>query len=127
MELKAVLVGCGAMSKAWLEAARKIPELTIVGLADIERERAAQRAAEFALTDVTIARDLRTLLAETRPDLVFDVVVPQARHDVVAAGLAAGCHVLSEKPMAETLEDARDLIARAKAAGRIHAVVQNRR
>jgi predicted dehydrogenase len=41
--------------------------------------------------------------------------------------LAAGRHVLSEKPMAETLADARDLVARAKAAGRIHAVVQNRR
>ena len=35
--------------------------------------------------------------------------------------------MLSEKPMAETLADARDLVARAKAAGRIHAVVQNRR
>jgi predicted dehydrogenase len=35
--------------------------------------------------------------------------------------------VLSEKPMAETLEDARDLVARARAAGRLHAVVQNRR
>ena len=106
MELKAVLVGCGAMSKAWLEAARRIPELTIVGLADLDRERAAQRAAEFGLAEATIARDVQTLLAETRPDLVFDVVVPQARHDVVSAGLAAGCHVLSEKPMAETLEAA---------------------
>ena len=37
MEMKAVLVGCGAMSRAWLEAARKIPELTIVGLADLDR------------------------------------------------------------------------------------------
>jgi predicted dehydrogenase len=35
--------------------------------------------------------------------------------------------VLSEKPMAETLADARDLVACAKAAARIHAVVQNRR
>ena len=35
--------------------------------------------------------------------------------------------MFSEKPMAETLADARDLVARAKAAGRIHAVVQNRR
>ncbi len=127
MAMKAVLVGCGAMSKAWLQAARQIPELTIVGLADLERERAARRAVEFGLADVAIARDLGTLLAETRPDLVFDVVVPQARHDVVAEGLDAGCHVLSEKPMAETLADARDLIARAKATGRIHAVVQNRR
>ena len=45
----------------------------------------------------------------------------------MAAGLGAGCHVLSEKPMAETLDEARDLVARAKAAGRLHAVVQNRR
>ena len=127
MELRAALVGCGAMSKAWLEAAGKIAQLQIVGLADIEPERAKARAAEFALADAVIARDVHTLLAETRPDLIFDVVVPQARHEVVSAGLAAGCHVLSEKPMAETLPEARDLIARAKAAGRIHAVVQNRR
>jgi predicted dehydrogenase len=45
----------------------------------------------------------------------------------VCAGLAAGCHVLSEKPMAETLDQARDLVTRAQKAGRIHAVVQNRR
>jgi predicted dehydrogenase len=54
-------------------------------------------------------------------------VAPSARCEVVRAGLAAGCHVLSEKPMAETLEDARDLVARAKSARRIHAIVQNRR
>ncbi|RBP09072.1 putative dehydrogenase [Roseiarcus fermentans] len=127
MELRAALVGCGAMSKAWLDAARNIPDLRIVGLADIAPDRARARAAEFALADVVIAGDVATLLAETRPDLLFDVVVPQARHAVVTAGLAAGCHVLSEKPMAETMAEAQDLVARAEAAGRIHAVVQNRR
>jgi predicted dehydrogenase len=35
--------------------------------------------------------------------------------------------VLSEKPMAETMDDARDLVARARGAGKLHAVVQNRR
>ena len=38
MELKAALVGCGAMSRAWLQAAAKIPELRIVGLADLDVE-----------------------------------------------------------------------------------------
>ena len=127
MELKAALVGCGAMSRAWLQAVAKIPDLKIVGLADLDPARAEGRAAEFALADVVIAKDVRALIAESAPDLLFDVVVPSARHAVVAAGLAAGCHVLSEKPMAENLADARDMIARARAAGRIHAVVQNRR
>src|SRR5271166_4525265 len=127
MELAAVLVGCGAMSRAWLQAAAKFPDLRIVGLADLDVDRAKERATEFSLKDAVIARDVHALIAESRPDLVFDVVVPSARHEVVSASLEAGCHVLSEKPMAETLADARDLVHRAKAAGRIHAVVQNRR
>ena len=127
MELKAALVGCGAMSRAWLQAASKISDLRIVGLADLDADRAKRRAAEFSLTGAVVARDVRALIAESRPDLVFDVVVPSARHAVVSAGLLAGCHVLSEKPMAESLADARDLVERAKVAARIHAVVQNRR
>jgi len=67
------------------------------------------------------------VLAQTKPDLVFDVVIPGARRDVVASGLAASCHVLSEKPMAATLEAGRELVALAAKAGKVHAVIQNRR
>ncbi len=45
----------------------------------------------------------------------------------MAKALSAGCHVLSEKPMAESMSQARDLVERARAAGKLHAVVQNRR
>ena len=127
MELKAALVGCGAMSWAWLQAAAKIADLRVVGLADLNTTRAEARAEEFGLNDVIIARDVDDLIDQSRPDLLFDVVVPSARHHVVRAGLAAGLHVLSEKPMAGTLDEARDLIARAQSAGRIYAVAQNRR
>jgi predicted dehydrogenase len=115
------------MSAAWLEAASRIPDLVIVGLADIDTQRAEARAAQFSLGEAIIAHDVRALIAASRPDVLLDVVVPAARHDVVSAGLEAGCHVLSEKPMAESMEQARDLVRRARAAGRIHAVVQNRR
>jgi predicted dehydrogenase len=127
MGLRAALIGCGAMSKTWLEAAARIEGLEIVGLADLDRSRAQSRAREFALGDPVLATGVEELLAQAKPDIVFDVVVPQARHEVVSAALGAGCHVLSEKPMAETMNDARDLVARARAAGRLHAVVQNRR
>ena len=127
MSLRASLIGCGAMSRAWLEAAGKIDGLTIVGLADLDSARAANRAVEFGLHDAVVAADLKTLLARTEPDILFDVVVPAARHGVVSAALDAGCHVLSEKPMAETLDEARDLVARARANNRLHAIVQNRR
>ena len=127
MELKAALAGCGAMSRTWLQAATKIGGLRIVGLADLDIERAKARAEEFGLNEAVLARGVDDMIARAHPDLLFDVVVPPARHEVVRAGLSAGCHVLSEKPMAETLSEARDLIERARKAGRIHAVVQNRR
>ncbi|MBA8903118.1 putative dehydrogenase [Phyllobacterium sp. P30BS-XVII] len=115
------------MSKAWFEAARTIGEIDIVGVVDLAKERAEARITEFGLTSAIAADNLSDILSKTSPDILFDIVVPAARHATVAAGLAAGCHVLSEKPMAETMDEARDLVGRAKAAGRIHAVVQNRR
>jgi predicted dehydrogenase len=54
-------------------------------------------------------------------------VIPAARHDVVATALRHGCHVLSEKPMAASMDEARDLLRLAAAAGKVHAIVQNRR
>jgi len=124
---RAFLVGCGAMSRTWLEAARQIEGIAIVGLADIDRSRAEQRAREFHLDGAAIGTSLSELLAVTKPDVVFDVVVPEARTGLVIEALRAGCHVLSEKPLATGLVQAREMLAAAKAANRIHAVVQNRR
>ncbi len=127
MALRAALIGCGAMSRTWLRCAAMLPGLEIVGLADIDIARARALAAEFALADAFITDNVEALLAQTKPDVVFDVVPPSERHRIVSAALAAGCHVLSEKPMAQTMDEARDLVAKAGSANRLHAVVQNRR
>jgi predicted dehydrogenase len=127
----AVLAGCGSMSKGWLTALSEHPLLKgrvrIDGLVDLDRPTAEARANEFALADVFIGTDLDAVLTETKPALLFDVVVPTARAGLVETGLRHGCHVLTEKPMATSLAEAKAMIAQANAAGRIHAVVQNRR
>ncbi|CZT36614.1 Gfo/Idh/MocA family protein [Rhizobium sp. 9140] len=128
---KAVLCGCGAMAKGWLRALAGNPllksSIEIVGLVDLDRGTAEALAQEFGLTDAAVGMNLPAMLEATRPQLVFDVVIPAARRAVVSAALAHGCHVLSEKPMATSLDEARDLLDLARKAGRIHAVVQNRR
>jgi predicted dehydrogenase len=123
----AVIVGCGAMSKAWLEAARQVEGLSIVGLVDLDAERARSRAAEFGLANAAVGDDLAEVLDRVKPTAVFDVVVPAARVSVVLPALQRGCHVLSEKPLATSMEEARAIVAAARKAGRIHAVIQNRR
>ena len=131
MQRNTVICGCGAMSKGWLKAITGHDDLSekirIVGLVDLDLEVAQKLADEFELTDIRIGSDLAAILAETEAELLFDIVVPPARLNVVKTGLEHGCHVLSEKPMAASLDQARTMKALAGKAGRIHAVVQNRR
>jgi predicted dehydrogenase len=125
--MKVVLVGCGAMSRQWLDAARQIDGLAIVGLVDLDADRAQARAREYELSGAVIGTSIDAVLDQTKPDAVFDVVVPAARRGVALSAFAHHCHLLTEKPLADSPDNARAIIAAARAAGRIHAVVQNRR
>lgn len=131
MEFRAVLVGCGNMAKGWVLALNNAPELKgrvkIVGLVDLNLEAAESLQSEFGLAGAAIGTGLDTVLRETKPNLLFDVAVPSGRRVNVLSGFAHGCHVLTEKPMAASLDDARKMIAAAKDASRVYAVVQNRR
>jgi predicted dehydrogenase len=125
--MRAVLVGCGAMSKAWLEAARQTDGVSIAGLVDLDVQRAKARAEEFKLDSLAIGSDLEAILASTKPDVVFDVAVPAARRDLALTAFRHGCHLLTEKPLADSRENARAIVEAARRAKRLHAVVQNRR
>lgn len=124
---RAVLAGCGGISATWLRAAPRVPGLSVVGFVDLDAERARKRAAEFGWSGALVSTRLEEALEKTQPNIVFDCTVPEARLAVAEAALAAGCHVFSEKPLADTMENARRICAAARAAGRIHAVMQNRR
>ncbi len=115
------------MSAVWFEAIQKVPNLQLVGLADIDRSRAVASAAKYGLKDIEIGTSLQDILPAAKPQVVFDVVVPQARKDLVLTAFYHGCDVLTEKPMAASLDDARTILQATRQSKRIHAVVQNRR
>lgn len=123
---RVVLVGCGGISNAWLTPAKEFEDLEFVGLVDLDLDQARQRNEEHAL-GALIGTDLQQVLDQTKPDVVFDCTVPPAHCAVVTTALRNGCHVLGEKPMAESMADARTMVQAAEAAGRTHAVIQNRR
>ena len=125
--MNVVLVGCGAMSRHWLDAVRQIDGLAIVGLVDLDAERAQARAREYDLSGAVIGTSLDAVLDQTRPEAVFDVVVPAARRGVALSAFAHNCHLLTEKPLADSPENARAIVEAARQAGRVHAVVPNRR
>src|SRR3989442_10945517 len=106
--MKAVLVGCGSMSRAWLDATSKIPDLEMVGLVDLMEEVAQRRASEYGLQQAVIGRDLLAVLEQTSPDIVFDCTIPEAHFHVTLEALKHGCHVLGEKPMADTIDHVKE-------------------
>lgn len=125
--LRAVLAGCGSMSRAWLRAAAETEGLEIVGLVDLLEEAARTRAEEFGLARAAIGADVAEMLERVRPDLLFDCTLPQSHVEVTLTGLRHGCHVLGEKPLADSMENARRAVTAAAKAGRLYAVIQNRR
>ena len=124
MFLKAVLVGCGAISQAWFKGMTGIKDLEIVGLVDLFEDNAKKRKEEYAPHTVT-GTDLATVLKQVKPDIVFDCTIPAAHFEVVSTALEHGCHVLGEKPMADNLEQAHQMIATAQKANKLFAVMQN--
>jgi predicted dehydrogenase len=124
---RAVLVGCGGMSNAWVEAANATPGLELAGLVDLRREAAEKLAARFNLTHAAIGTDLDAVLAQTGANLLFVCTVPEAHLPNILAGLRHGCHVLTEKPLAASMPEARRIIAASRRAKRVVAVTQNYR
>jgi len=126
-EVRAVLVGCGGISGAWLRSPSLKKRVEIVGLVDIRRAAALDLKKKFALDNAVVDTDLNRALKTLKPDVVFDCTVPEAHKSVVLAALRHGCHVLGEKPLADTMANARAMVSAARRARRAYAVIQNRR
>lgn len=125
--LKAVLVGCGGISNAWLEANRNIAELEIVGLVDINAAAAEAQKGKYDLADAVTGTEMELVIEQTLPDLVFDCTIPDAHQQVAVTAMEMDCDVLGEKPLAASLASARNIVETMRKTGRTHAVMQNRR
>ena len=96
----------------------------VAGVYDIRPEAARAVHERFG---VDVYPSLDALLDDPRVDIVDVATYPAARVEIVRRALAAGKHVLAQKPLAPDLESARALVAEAERAGLKLAVNQNGR
>jgi predicted dehydrogenase len=113
-QLRAGVVGVGALGRHHARVWAGLEGATLAGVYDTDASRAAGVAEQHGCRAYP---DLASLLAET--DAVSVAVPTVVHHDVACQALAAGRDVLVEKPIAATLAEADDLVARAAAAGAI--------
>ncbi|HYE04631.1 MAG TPA: Gfo/Idh/MocA family oxidoreductase [Planctomycetota bacterium] len=122
-----MVVGCGGIAGAWLPTLSAHPDVEIVGLVDLNKDVARKRADEYKLANAVVGDDVRAMLAAAKPEVVCDLTIPAAHAEVTIAALDHGCHVLGEKPLADSLDNAKRMLVAAQRNKRTYAVMQNRR
>ncbi len=125
--LPVLVVGAGAMSRAWLDAVDRVQTTTLAGIVDLDLDAARTAATDVGRPDLPVGDDLVVLADETGAGAVVDVTTPEAHHAITATALGAGLPVLGEKPVAATLREALSLVATATATGQLFMVSQSRR
>lgn len=121
-----IVAGCGNMANVWADYALTRSDATIVGLVDINKE-SAERFAKSKQLNCPIFTNIEDAITTTNANLVFDITVPSSHYDIASTAMRLGCDVLSEKPLAETLEQCLQLIELSQHTQRTHAIMQNRR
>lgn len=106
-------VGVGAISGIYLEnITNMFPDMEVYALYDLMEERAAAAQEKYGVPKRYTS--LEALLGDPEVDIVLNLTRPYEHYAVTKAALLAGKAVYSEKPLAATLEEGRELMALAR-------------
>lgn len=115
--LRVAIIGAGTISKSHLNAYKEQPDVTMAAICDLNEARAWELAKEYGVERA--CADYHEVLADPTIDAV-SIVTPTFTHGkIVGEALAAGKHVLCEKPPALTYAEALENEAAAKRAGKV--------
>ena len=111
-ELGVGLIGCGNVSGQYLPNGPRLEGLRYVACADVDAAAAARAAAEWDIAAATPDE----LVTRDDVDVVLCLTPPDTHADVALAAIAAGKHVYTEKPLATSVDRAREVLDAATAA-----------
>jgi predicted dehydrogenase len=123
-DIGAAVVGTGFIGAVHVEALRRLG-VPVRGVVGSSAERARERARALGLPPAYDS--FEAMLADEEVQVVHVASPNHLHHRQALAALAAGKHVVCEKPLATNGVESADLLARAEASGRVHAVNFNLR
>src|SRR5437660_237419 len=109
------VIGCGAISGAYLGMAKNFPIVEIAACSDLNMEAARAKAQEFQVPKVCTVDEL---LADPSIEIVLNLTVPKAHVPIGLRAIEAGKHTYAEKPLGVNREEGKQLLASAKKARR---------
>ncbi len=124
-----LVVGCGAaFENLYLKPLGRLEKdgaIRVAGMVEASPERRAWAAGRFR--GATVSDDLGVALAAVRPALTLVISPPRFHAAQACAAMAAGSHVLCEKPLADTPAAGAEIVRAAQASGRLVGVEMARR
>jgi predicted dehydrogenase len=114
------IVGLGAIGERLINNFKAFDDIEIKAVCDIAADRAKQVAEE--LGGIQWYTEHKDLIAQDDVDLVYVAVPPVYHHAVTLDALRAKKHVLCEKPLANSVEEANEMVEAAEQAGVVHAM-----
>ncbi len=115
-KLKVLVAGCGNMGKSHARAYHALEDFDIVGL--VSRGPESREALSKELGGYPCFSSYEEALKETSPDVVSINTYPDTHSSYVKLALNSGAHVFVEKPLANTVEEAQELVDLATAKGK---------
>lgn len=125
-KLRIVHVGCGEISDSWLKVLSHNSKVEYVAIVDLDEDKAAAQKEKYGL-QCDVYDNFKKAILENKPDIVIDNTVPGVHHLVAGYALDHNCHVLSEKPLSDNIENALDVYKKSIEKGKSLIVMQNRR
>ncbi len=122
---RVIVVGAGGISNAWFPPL-KAEKVDVVAVVDLRPTAAEGQIQKYELS-AEASSDLPAMLKKHNPDFVLDLTIPDAHCNVTVTALKAGAHVIGEKPMANSMAEARKMVRTAEETGRMYMVSQSRR
>jgi predicted dehydrogenase len=125
--VRVLQIGLGGFGRSWAELASRAPGIEYAGAVDPDPAARAWAEHELAIQPGRLFASFADALLGAEFEAVLLVTPPATHHVIGLQAIAAGRHVLVEKPLAASLDDAAALAAAAEAANRTLVVSQNYR
>src|SRR5262249_36256390 len=110
------VIGCGGFGLYALQQFVQVPGVKLIGMAGTNRPAAHAAAQRFGIPDI---EEVGAPVARDDVDLIYIATPPFLHHDQAIAALEAGKHVVCEKPLAMTVQQANAMIALARKQDRL--------
>ncbi|MCK5155625.1 MAG: Gfo/Idh/MocA family oxidoreductase [Spirochaetales bacterium] len=110
LPIRILLCGLGVWGRNWLENIRKNKNYDLAGVVESDQATLDQVRMTGLIDNSKCFSDIVQAIKLTRPDAVAVIVAPDRHGDIVRIALENNIHILSEKPLARDIDEAREFI-----------------